>query len=258
MANSGTTRARSGQAQRTGRPERTERALGAGAGAAALVALVLGLAVAPPDALQGQPQRLMYVHVPAAWTAYAAFAVVLAAGAAHLLGRPPFWDRLARAAAELGAGMTALALALGVLWGRPVWGVWWTWDPRIVSTAAMLLVYLACLGVRAWPADPRAGARAAAVTGIAGFGVVPVVHFSVLWWPALHQPPSVLRPAGAVPVDPPMLAALAVGVVAFLLAGAWVVTRRVRALDVRPTVPVRVPAGAPAHHGERVPAGSAW
>lgn len=101
-------------------------------------ALLAALVVAPPDALQGQAQRLMYVHVPAAWLAYACFAAVLVASVAYLVGRDLRWDRRAQAAGELGVGMTALAIVLGSLWGRPVWGTWWVWDPRLVTTRAGL------------------------------------------------------------------------------------------------------------------------
>ncbi|MGV9532493.1 cytochrome c biogenesis protein CcsA [Streptosporangium sandarakinum] len=216
---------------------------------AASAALVTGLVLAPTDAVQGEAQRLMYVHVPAAWTAYAAFTVTAVSGLAVLARRGAVWDRVGRAAAELGAGMTALAVALGMIWGRPVWGVWWTWDPRLVATLAMLLAFLTCLAVRRWHGDAARGARGAAVAGVAGFAMVPVTHFSVLWWRTLHQPPSVLRPPGDVPVDPPMLAALAAGVLAFTLLGCLVVARRVRALDAA--------AAAPAEHVSRAALGRA-
>src|ERR687884_387266 len=124
-------------------------------------------------------------------------------------------------AAELGVGMTALAIALGSLWGRPVWGTWWVWDPRLVTTAVLLLVYLGYLSVRGLSDDRAAGARRAAAVGIVGFVDVPVVHFSVVWWRTLHQPATVLSPDPA-PIDPRMLAALLVALVAFTLAGAVV------------------------------------
>lgn len=194
-------------------------------------ALVLGLVVAPTDAVQGQPQRLMYVHVPAAVTAYLGFATVLIAGAVYLIRRDLRWDRYARAGAELGVGMTALTLALGSLWGRPVWGVWWAWDPRLVSTLVLLLIYVGYLGVRGLADDPHVNARRAAVVGILGFVDVPVVHFSVLWWRTLHQAPTVLQPpTEAPPIQPAMLAALIAAWAAFTLLAVWVYLRRVRVL----------------------------
>ena len=205
--------------------------LGAAAAAAGGAAAVLGLLLAPPDVVQGQPQRLMYVHVPAAWVAYLAFAGVLAASVAYLLRRDLRWDRHARSAAELGVGLTALAIVLGSLWGRPVWGVWWTWEPRLITTVVLLVVYVGYLGVRGLSADPHASARRAAVVGIAAFVNVPIVHYSVVWWRTLHQPPTVLRPGGpADSIEPMMLAALLTAVLASTLAAVWVHLRRVAVL----------------------------
>lgn len=230
-----------------------ERTAGAAAAVAGVMAGWFGLVVAPPDAVQGQAQRLLYVHVPAAWVAYMAFAWVLIASVGYLVSRDLVWDRRAQAGAELGAGLTALAIALGSLWARPIWGVWWTWDARLVTTVVLLLSYVGYLGVRGLSADPHRNARRSAAVGILAFVNVPVVHFSVLWWRTLHQPPTVLQPASA-PMDPVMLTALLVGVVAFSLAGLWVGLRRVRTLGVAaPTPmeaqprsePIRVVAGGP-------------
>jgi heme exporter protein C len=209
---------------------RAERTLGVLAAVAAAALVWLGLVAAPTDAVQGPAQRLMYVHVPAAWVAYLAFAVVLGASIGYLWRRDLAWDRRARAAAELGVGLTALTIVLGSLWGRPVWGVWWTWDPRLVTTAVLLLVYVGHLAVRGLPTDPHAAARRAAVVGIVGFVNVPIVHFSVVWWRTLHQPATVLRPGGPAPIEPEMLAALLTGVAAFTLGAGWLYLRRVRAL----------------------------
>ena len=195
--------------------------------------LFVGLIVAPPDAVQGQAQRLMYVHVPAAWVAYVCFAVVLVASVAYLIRRDLRWDRRAQAAGELGVGLTALAIVLGSIWGKPVWGVWWTWDPRLVTTVVLLLVYMGYLAVRGLSTEPHVNARRAAVVGVVGFVNVPVVHFSVVWWRTLHQPPTVLRPEGpAGAIEPAMLAALLAGVAAFTLAAAWVFLRRLRVLSM--------------------------
>jgi heme exporter protein C len=217
-----------------------ERSIGVLALVTAAATLVLGLAVAPPDAVQGQAQRLMYVHVPAAWAAYLAFAIVFGSSVAYLIRRDLRWDRRARAAAELGVGLTALTIALGSLWGRPVWGVWWTWEPRLITTAVLLLVYVGYLGVRRLSDDPDRNARRAAAMGVMGFADVPVVHFSVVWWRTLHQPPTVLRPGGPAPIEPVMLAALLTGLVAFTLGAGWVFLRRVRMLTPDP-IPDEVP-----------------
>ncbi len=237
----------------TGKPEvpqvraRLRRALGATAAVLVSALLLLGLWVAPPDAVQGQAQRLMYLHVPAAWAAYLAFGVVLIASVGYLWRRDLRWDVHAQAAAEIGAGLTALTLALGSLWGRPVWGVWWAWDPRLVSTAVLLLVYVGYLGVRGLSADRHVNARRAAVIGVLGFVEVPIVHFSVLWWRSLHQPPTILQP-GAAPIAAPMFAALLTGLAAFTALAAWVYLRRLEQLTARhpggPHEPVTAVAGA--------------
>jgi heme exporter protein C len=213
--------------------KRLERSIGALAAVAGAATLVMGLAVAPPDAVQGQAMRLMYVHVPAAWTAYLAFAVLLFASVAYLIRRDLKWDRRAQAAAELGVGMTALTIALGSIWGRPIWGVWWTWDPRLITTTVLLLILVGYVGVRGLSTDAHLNARRAAAVGILGFVNVPIVHFSVVWWRALHQPPTILRPGGPSAIDPLMLTALLLGVVAFTLAATWVYLHRVRMLTMR-------------------------
>jgi heme exporter protein C len=225
--------------------ERRLRLLGAAAALVALAALTLGLVIAPPDALQGQPQRLMYVHVPAAWTAFASYTVVLVASVAYLLRRSLSWDAAAQAAAELGVGMTALAIVLGSIWGRAVWGVWWAWDARLVTTAVLLLIYLGYLGVRGLSDDPGVNARRAAVIGIAGFVQVPIVHFSVLWWRTLHQEPTILAPDTSPPIDGRMAAALGAGFLAFTLAGAWFFLRRLARLRARRPAPAAGTFGAP-------------
>lgn len=221
------------------------RALGWAAAALGGTALFAGLVVAPPDALQGQAARLMYVHVPAAWTAYLAFAVTVLSGIAYLRGRDPRWDRRARAAAELGVGLTALTLALGSLWGRASWGVWWAWDPRVMSTALLLVVYTGYLAARQTAADPPSAARRGAFLGIAGFTLVPVVHFSVVWWRSLHQRATLLAPEPHPPIDPVMLAALTLAVAAFTTTTAWLFLRRVAMLERADRPSVRAaPAGA--------------
>jgi heme exporter protein C len=200
-------------------------------GVAAAVALgasaVVSLLVVPADAAQGDVQRLMYVHVPAAWTAYLSFAVVAFASAAYLRTGRVHWDRLAVAAAEAGVLFTGLTIALGSLWGRPIWGAWWTWDPRLTTTLVLLLVYAGYLAVRGLPDNPDRGARWSAVVGLVGFLDVPVVHLSVVWWRGLHQPATVLRP-GTPTMAGSMLAALLLAVLAFTLLWAYLVAARMR------------------------------
>ena len=196
---------------------------------AAGVALVVasGLLLVPADASQGDVQRLMYVHVPAAWVGYLAFFVVFAGSGAYLWRRDPRLDRLAAASAEVGVLFTGLAIASGSIWGKATWGQWWDWDPRLTTTAVMLLAYIAYLLLRQSVSEQRRRGRVAAAFGLIAFLNVPLVHFSVLWWRGLHQAPTVLRP-GDPTIDHVLLAQLLASVAAFSLAYAWLVWQRTR------------------------------
>jgi heme exporter protein C len=189
------------------------------------MALGSGFLLVPADATQGDVQRIMYVHVPSAWLAYLAFFVTMAAGIGYLVRRDRRFDRVAAASAEIGVLFTGLAIATGAIWGRPTWGRWWDWDPRLTTTAVLFLVYVGYLLLRSVVEDPDRRARVAAVVGILGFLNVPVVHFSVLWWRSLHQPPTVIRP-GDPTIDHLLLAQLLFSVVAFTLLYTWLLGRR--------------------------------
>ena len=221
--------------------KRAERILGICALVLGAVSFAVSLLVVPPDAVQGDVQRLMYVHVPAAWLAYASFLLVFIASVAYLRTHRTRWDRLAHAAAEIGVVFTALTIALGMLWADPVWGVWWTWDPRLTTTAILLLIYLGYLAVRRLPDEPARRASWAAVVGIVGFVDVPIVHLSVTWWRSLHQPATVLRP-GAPEMDPQMLVALLLGVAAFTVLFAYLLLLRLRVHRAEDTVVARIVA----------------
>lgn len=162
--------------------------------------LLTGLAAiflwAPTDEFQGIPQKIFYLHVPAAWAAYLAFTIVAWASIGYLWKGSRRWDLLAQAAAEAGLLFTAVNLFTGMLWGRPIWGTYWTWDPRLTSTFVMALVYLGYLAFRAMATDAERGARVAAVIGILGIIEIPIIHFSVLLWRGQHPPPVVLNPEG--------------------------------------------------------------
>jgi heme exporter protein C len=205
---------------------RAERVLAWMAAAAVTASGILSLAVSPPDALQGNLIRLMYIHVPAAWVAYLAFTVVFVSSIAYLITRRTRWDRLAAASAEIGVLFTALTIVLGSIWAKPVWGTWWTWDPRLTTTAVLLLIYVGYLAVRRLPDSPGRRARWAAAVGIVGFVDVPIVHLSVRWWRSLHQAPARLL---AVPdVSPMMGAALGAGFLAFTLLYLYLLAVRLR------------------------------
>jgi len=206
---------------------RGERILGWATVAALAASAGLSLVISPPDVDQRNAVRLLYIHVPSAWLAYLAFAVVFVASIAYLRTKKTRWDRLAAASAEVGVLFTALAIALGSIWGKPIWGTWWTWDPRLTTTAILLLIYLGYLAVRRLPDSPAKRARWAAVVGIVGFLDVPIVQLSVTWWRSLHQGATV-RLLGRSTIAPVMLAALLMGVFAFTLLYLYLVTLRLR------------------------------
>jgi len=205
-------------------PERTFLAPGVAGGiilAAFLAAQVTGIVISPAEAGMGHLQKIMYVHVPAAWSAFLAFGLVFIMSIAYLVRRNERHDLLAASAAEVGVVLTGLTLALGSIWGKPTWGVWWTWDPRLTSTAVLFVIFVGYLALRSFVDEPGQRARWAAAVGILGFLNVPIVYMSVRWWRTLHQPGS--SPAT---VDDPYVWGLRTNAVAFLLVMAWFVRRR--------------------------------
>ncbi len=156
--------------------------------------LVWGLVLAPADAYQGEVQRLIYVHVPAAWGTFSAFFIVFICSIQYLRKRESRYDTTAHAAAAVGFILCALTLASGSIWGKFAWGVWWTWDARLTTVAILFLIYAVYLILRNLIDDEDQRGRFSAVLGIIGFIDVPIIHMSVVWWRTLHQPASVLRP----------------------------------------------------------------
>ena len=191
--------------------------------------LTMGFAVAPREVTQGNVQRIMYLHVPSVWVAYLAFAVVLVASIVYLARGLEGADRLAHASAEVGVLFTGLTIATGSIWGKPTWGIWWTWDARLTSVSILFVMYLGYLLLRGMIEDPDQGARYAAVLGIVAAFNIPLVHFSVYWWRTLHQPPSLMKPGpGTMPGV--IVTALLVNFVAFSLLYVYFVAKRVSLL----------------------------
>lgn len=160
-------------------------------------AQAFGFVSSPPDRDMGDLQKIMYVHVPAAWSAFLCFFVVFVESVRYLWRRDERDDLIAASAAETGAVLTALTLMLGSIWGRPTWGVWWAWDARLTSTAVLLVIYAGYLALRAFADEPERRAQWSAAVGILGALNVPVVYMSVKWWRTLHQlqsTPSTLDP----------------------------------------------------------------
>ena len=205
------------------------RVLGALATLGLVAGLVMGFGVAPREVIQGNVQRIMYVHVPTVWVAYLAFGVVLAASIAYLARRAPAADRVAHASAEIGVAFTGVTIATGAIWGKPTWGTWWVWDARLTSVAILFVMYLGYLLLRGMIEDAERAARYCAVLGIVAALNIPLVHFSVYWWRTLHQPPSLLKP-GPATVPSAIFAALSVNILAFTLLYAYFVAKRIDVL----------------------------
>src|SRR5438552_3205666 len=196
----------------------------AATGAVALM-LVAGAAIfffAPTDYLQGPVQRIFYLHVSSAIAAYGCFAVVLVGGIIYLRTESPVADRFARAGALVGLVFTTVTLVMGMLWAKPIWGAFWTWDARLTSTLVLWMIYAGYLLVRRVAAPGRQAARLAAVVGIVGFVDVPIVHFSVTWWRTQHPGPIVETNA----LPPEMLYTFGATVLAVLLFTAVLVAVR--------------------------------
>ena len=214
-------------------------------GALALITIAFGLywalVQAPRDALQGDVQRIMYLHLPSILTAYLSFFLVFIGSCLYLWKREKRDDNLAHSAAELGVLFTALTIIEGSIWGKPTWGVWWTWDVRLTLTAILLLIYSGYLMLRSLIDDEDRAALSAAILGIIGFLDIPLIHMSVYWWRTLHQPPSILRP-DKLPwenVHPAMLTALAINFVGFLLLYFYLLSLRLRLGEVRSEIKTR-------------------
>ena len=203
--------------------------------------LYWGLLHAPPDAYQGDTQRIMYLHIPSILTAYLSFFLVFIGSCLYLWKREKRDDILAHSAAEIGVLFTGLTIIEGSIWGRPTWGVWWTWDARLTLTAILLLIFVGYLMLRSLIEEESRAAASAAVLGILGFLDIPLIHMSVYWWRTLHQPPSILRPDKAPwdNVDPAMLVALAINFIAFILLYFYLLSLRFTLGEMKEAIKVR-------------------
>lgn len=177
--------------------------------------------LSPADRDMGHLQKIMYVHVPAAWIAFAAFGVVLLWSALYLWKRNLNYDLVAASAAEVGTVFTALTIALGSIWGKPTWGVWWTWDPRLTTTAILLLIFVGYISLRSFTEDEERRARWSAAVGILGAINVPIVFMSVRWWRTIHQVQSTTQA-----VDSTFLYGLLINVASFSFLGAFYILYR--------------------------------
>jgi len=148
---------------------------------------------APPDYQQGDAFRMIYVHVPSAWLSMMAYTTMAVAGAIGLIWRIKMGHAVAAATAPIGASFTLAALVSGSLWGRPMWGTYWAWDPRLTSELILLFLYVGVVSLRSAFEDPGRGDRAAALLGIVGVVNIPIIKYSVVWWNSLHQGATVAK-----------------------------------------------------------------
>ena len=153
--------------------------------------VVCGLFVTPPDYLQGESVRILYVHVPVAWLGMAGWAGIATASLIQLVWRHPLAAIAGRAAAPAGATFAALTLATGSIWGRPTWGTWWEWDGRLTSMLILFFLYLGYIALASAERERGGDGRMAALFGLVGAINLPIIHYSVLWWRTLHQGPSI-------------------------------------------------------------------
>jgi heme exporter protein C len=196
--------------------------------ATALAGLLWGLFWAPADREQLDGVRIMYVHVPAAWTALSGYLLLAACSVASLVWRHPLADVAAVEIGPVGAGFTALCLGSGSLWGRPMWGTWWAWDARMTSVLVLFFLYLGHIAlVRAFD-EPERGYRAGAILALVGAADLPIIKFSVDWWNTLHQPSSISL-TGPITMDIAMLRPLLLTAAGFSLGFAALVLARTRA-----------------------------
>jgi heme exporter protein C len=193
-----------------------------------IAALVLfGLVLTPPDAELGETIRILYMHVPTVSTAYLAFVITAIASVMYLWKRTEFWDLLAASSAELGVLFFALTILNGMLWGKITWGVFWRWEPRLTTTAVLMLTYIGYLAVRQIPNDTRTRGTISAVIGIMAVINIPITHKAVDWWRGLHQEKTIFGT-----VDPDMkglqLFTAYLGLTVFLVLFAWLLIHRFR------------------------------
>ncbi len=155
------------------------------------IALFAGLTLTPPDYLQGETVRILYVHVPSAWLGMAGWAALAAAAVSQIVWRHPLAAVAGRAIAPCGATFAGICLATGSIWGRPTWGTWWEWDGRLTSMLILFFLYLGYIALAASERERGTGGRMAALFGLVGAINLPIIHYSVLWWRTLHQPQSI-------------------------------------------------------------------
>ncbi|MDP2720229.1 MAG: cytochrome c biogenesis protein CcsA [Dehalococcoidia bacterium] len=175
------------------------------------VSLYLVFVFVPTEREMGIVQRIFYLMVPTGWLALLSFVIIFIGSILYLVKRARKWDILAMSSAEIGIVFTTLALIVGSIWARPIWGVWWTWEPRLTATLVLWFIYLAYFMVRSLATDPERGARYSAIVGIIGLVDIPIIALSTTLWRGIHPGPVIFSGGLA----PPMLLTLMVSLAAF-------------------------------------------
>jgi heme exporter protein C len=202
------------------------------AGILIVAALYGGLVLAPPDYQQGDGFRIIYVHAPSAWLAVMVYGVMASAAAVGLIWRMKVAHAVAASCAGIGAWFTAVSLVTGMLWGKPMWGTYWVWDPRLTAQLVLLFLFLGYMGLRSSIDDLGRADRASAVLAVIGIVNLPIIRYSVEWWNSIHQAPSVMKmDRPSIPMD--MLAPLLMMLLGFTLYFAAVMLVRLRAEILR-------------------------
>jgi len=163
------------------------------AGLAIVAALYGGLVLAPPDYQQGEGFRIIYVHAPSAWLSVMIYSVMATAAGIGLIWRMKVAHAAAASCAGIGAWFTVVSLVTGMLWGKPMWGTYWVWDPRLTAQLVLLFLYLGYMGLRSGIDDLGRADRASAVLALVGVVNIPIIRYSVEWWNSIHQAPSVMK-----------------------------------------------------------------
>lgn len=190
--------------------------------------LVYGMFFAPAERLQGETVRILFIHVPTAWLGMGGWTAIAIASFVELVWRHPLAALAARGAAVPGAVFTALCLATGSLWGRPAWGTWWVWDGRLTSMLVLLFLYFGYIALANAVQREGGSSRIPAIFGLVGAVNIPIIHYSVIWWNSLHQPPSITTGGSA--MAGPFLWGLLAATLGFGLIFGGVVLARMRAL----------------------------
>jgi heme exporter protein C len=213
---------------RRGTANRSTRVLGVAALLAVAATAWLGLVATPPDQVQGQLVRLIYVHPAAATACYVGFGLCCLSSLAYLWPRTRSrrWDRLAASSAEVGVLFCVVTLVTGSIWGRGSWGVWWTWDARLTLTALLCAVFIGYLALRRTGGEPEARAKRSAVVAIVCALLVPVDHEATTWWTTLHQGNTLFRANPS--IHGSQLATMLLSFVAAALGFAWLLVHRYR------------------------------